>query len=57
MKPLKYPTYEENCNLAKDNKVPVRVSSKGIETLYPGTPRNAKCPCGSGIKYKKCCGK
>ncbi|RJP36059.1 MAG: hypothetical protein C4547_08120 [Phycisphaerales bacterium] len=23
---------------------------------YPSTPRNAKCPCGSGRKYKKCCG-
>jgi hypothetical protein len=20
------------------------------------TPRNAQCPCGSGIKYKRCCG-
>ena len=23
---------------------------------YQGTPRNAPCPCGSGKKYKKCCG-
>ena len=23
---------------------------------YPGTGRNAPCPCGSGRKYKKCCG-
>jgi len=22
---------------------------------YPGTKRNAPCPCGSGKKYKKCC--
>lgn len=22
-----------------------------------GTPRNAPCPCGSGEKYKRCCGK
>lgn len=21
----------------------------------PKTPRNAPCPCGSGVKYKKCC--
>jgi uncharacterized protein YecA (UPF0149 family) len=21
------------------------------------TPRNASCPCGSGTKYKKCCGR
>lgn len=23
---------------------------------YPGTGRNAPCPCGSGLKYKRCCG-
>ncbi|MEI6414012.1 MAG: SEC-C metal-binding domain-containing protein [Pseudomonadota bacterium] len=23
---------------------------------YPGTGRNEPCPCGSGKKYKKCCG-
>jgi uncharacterized protein YecA (UPF0149 family) len=23
---------------------------------YPGTGRNAPCPCGSGKKYKRCCG-
>lgn len=27
------------------------------EKKYPGTGRNAPCPCGSGKKYKKCCGK
>lgn len=24
---------------------------------YPGTGRNAPCPCNSGKKYKKCCGR
>jgi hypothetical protein len=24
---------------------------------YPGTGRNAPCPCGSGRKYKVCCGR
>ncbi|MDD4539495.1 MAG: SEC-C metal-binding domain-containing protein [Lentisphaeria bacterium] len=24
---------------------------------FPGTSRNAPCPCGSGLKYKRCCGK
>jgi preprotein translocase subunit SecA len=24
--------------------------------LYPGTPRNVSCPCGSGKKYKRCHG-
>ena len=23
----------------------------------PQTPRNAQCPCASGLKYKRCCGK
>ena len=27
------------------------------ETKYSGTGRNAPCPCHSGKKYKKCCGK
>ena len=29
--------------------------SSSTET-YPGTSRNAPCPCGSGRKYKRCCG-
>ncbi|MCZ7644298.1 MAG: SEC-C metal-binding domain-containing protein [Planctomycetota bacterium] len=24
---------------------------------YPGTARNAPCPCSSGKKYKRCCGR
>lgn len=27
------------------------------EKKYPGTGRNEPCPCGSGKKYKKCCGR
>ena len=27
------------------------------EKKYPGTGRNELCPCQSGKKYKKCCGK
>ena len=27
------------------------------EKKFPGTPRNARCPCGSGKKYKLCCGR
>ncbi|WP_426567185.1 SEC-C metal-binding domain-containing protein [Angustibacter sp. McL0619] len=26
------------------------------EVQYPGTPKNALCPCGSGKKYKRCHG-
>lgn len=28
-----------------------------VKEAYPGTGRNEKCPCGSGKKYKKCCGR
>ena len=27
------------------------------EKKYPGTGRNDPCPCNSGKKYKRCCGK
>ena len=27
------------------------------EEKYPGTGRNAPCPCNSGKKYKRCCGR
>ena len=27
------------------------------EEKYLGTPRNAPCPCNSGKKYKRCCGR
>lgn len=27
------------------------------EIKYPGTGRNEPCPCNSGKKYKRCCGK
>jgi hypothetical protein len=38
---------------------------EGIDTIAPAqelgsickTPRNAPCPCGSGLKHKRCCGK
>ena len=29
---------------------------EGDGRTFPGTPRNAKCPCGSGKKYKLCHG-
>lgn len=30
--------------------------TKGPDTKAPIGGRNQKCPCGSGKKYKKCCG-
>ena len=30
---------------------------KPIVRLFPKIGRNAQCPCGSGAKFKKCCGR
>ena len=39
-----------------DEETPAPAPLRGEDT-YPGTPRNAPCPCGSGKKYKRCCGR
>ncbi|MCX5704843.1 MAG: preprotein translocase subunit SecA [Candidatus Omnitrophica bacterium] len=31
--------------------------SKSVQSTHPKVGRNEPCPCGSGKKYKKCCGK
>jgi hypothetical protein len=31
--------------------------AQGTQSESAGTPRNAPCPCGSGQKHKRCCGK
>jgi len=31
--------------------------NKPATTSTPKIGRNASCPCGSGLKYKRCCGK
>ena len=36
-------------------EAPLRTPSEG--TLPPSQGRNAPCPCGSGKKFKRCCGK
>lgn len=43
------PDLEKDPDYWKDDK-PKRV------VKYPGTARNAPCPCGSGKKYKRCHG-
>lgn len=40
---------------SKQNSSTVSVVSAPTKK-YPGTGRNAPCPCGSGRKYKLCCG-
>lgn len=37
--------------------LPVRPRTAASAEKYPGTDRYAPCPCGSGEKYKFCCGK
>ncbi len=32
-------------------------ADESVEAAQPQTPRNALCPCGSGNKYKRCCGR
>jgi hypothetical protein len=39
----------------KGKRAPTVVSSQ-IDSTKPKTGRNEPCPCGSGKKYKKCCG-
>lgn len=49
-------TYQKACEIRKD---PVYVYD-GTETyrrIQPKVGRNDPCPCGSGKKYKKCCGR
>jgi peptide deformylase len=41
----------------RDDTEEVPYISEGIFTTEKKVGRNEKCPCGSGKKYKKCCGK
>lgn len=45
-----------NQEQADETAAPLRVSTFPRREAYPGTGRNAPCPCGSGKKYKRCCG-
>ena len=42
-------------SLKSDNKVEIEPDSSK-ESIKKDIPRNAPCPCGSGKKYKRCCG-
>ena len=46
IKPTEAPEQQKSANAAKSEK-----------SIDPNTPRNAPCPCGSGKKFKHCCGK
>lgn len=49
----------EDCTTRFEGKDPRPVITRGIRSA-PGPkqpPRNKPCPCGSGLKWKQCCGK
>jgi uncharacterized protein YecA (UPF0149 family) len=58
--PDEKPTEDEPCEAPSEPKVAAprfRVSPPGSEPLLVGkVGRNEPCPCGSGKKFKKCCG-
>ncbi|MBM3249622.1 MAG: preprotein translocase subunit SecA [Candidatus Omnitrophica bacterium] len=51
--------FEEAKELAvqEEEAVPVEEKSKPVHSAHPKVGRNDPCPCGSGKKYKKCCGR
>lgn len=53
-----WPMIERHHEMFPDYMLENPLSSSSLhEEAYPGTGRNAPCPCKSGLKYKKCCGK
>ena len=45
---------------AKDERRQAAAGPQKVETIVRGQPkvgRNDPCPCGSGKKFKKCCGR
>lgn len=51
----RYPIEDERDGITAAN-IPAYQSAFTKRETYPGTPRNAPCPCGSGLKYKRCHG-
>jgi hypothetical protein len=50
------PPSRDNWNSARSNIVPGRAGALSPVRTTPKIGRNEPCPCGSGKKYKKCCG-
>ena len=59
---MRYNDYEEKTNKIPYDKEPIHRQSN-YQKAKPATNNSAKvgrndpCPCGSGKKYKQCCGK
>ncbi len=48
---------DDGSGKAKTTKAKVAAKSEADGGTFPGTAKNAQCPCGSGKKYKMCHGK
>jgi len=48
---------DDGSGKAKTTKTKVAKKSEADGGTFPGTAKNAQCPCGSGKKYKMCHGK
>ena len=46
---------ERKTQTSNENSLPDKINQSAIKTKK--ISRNAPCPCGSGKKYKHCCGK
>lgn len=49
-------SYDYFCTQEQDTIAPVHQSTSAEERVFFKVGRNDPCPCGSGKKYKKCCG-
>ncbi|WP_155855511.1 SEC-C metal-binding domain-containing protein, partial [Actinotalea ferrariae] len=54
--PLQYSAPSVDGDAGVVRRVEQAASAEKDGETYPGTPRNAQCPCGSGKKYKVCHG-
>ena len=55
---LTYSGPSEDGSGATAKKTPAKKAAPEADGgTFPGTPKNAPCPCGSGKKYKMCHGK
>ena len=52
---LSNPFYDLPRVSLNDGKHVSKYLSRRLPTMYEGTERNKPCPCGSGLKFKRCC--
>ena len=55
-----FPRLHQHCSESHSTVAPLSRTEPMVPARaekYPGTGRNAPCPCNSGKKYKRCCGR